>query len=159
MKVIVTDSGVSPVEITSEDFVIRKIDSMHSCIGCYDCWVKTPGICIWKDDLKHFGEALGMAEEFILVSAMTFGSYSSFVQTVLERGLSYLTPTYTKRNGQSHHKKRYKNTLKLSAYFYGGNEEEKETAKRVMEEMALSLDAKLMNVIFLKDASEVGGGI
>lgn len=161
MKIIITDTGKSPVKITSDDIVIRKIDKILSCNGCFDCYTKTPGICSKKDDLKHLGEAMSKAKELILVSHMTYGSYSAYVKTVLERTLPYLCPTYMNQDGEMKHKKRYENTMKLSAYFYGEEitEEEKQTARDLLEANAKSLGAKVMNVIFLKDASEVGGGV
>lgn len=158
MKIIITDTGTTPVQINSDDFVIRNIDSLHSCIACFDCWVKTPGICVWKDDLKHLGEAIAISDELIIVSAMTYGSYSSYVKTVLERCLSYFLPSFVSK---TKYKTRYKNHLKISAYFYGSqiSDGEKAMAIKLMENTAELFSAKLMNVIFLKDASEVGGGV
>ena len=58
-----------------------------------------------------------------------------------------------------HHKRRYKNVISLSAYFYGENitDEEKETARNMQEANAVNYDGLVEAVHFYKFINELEG--
>ena len=138
----------------------RIIDSSEIdryCIGCFGCWLKTPGRCVIKDQFREMGETLAKADELLIISIGTFGSYSSAVKNVLDRSISYVEPFFEIRKGEMHHKERYHKNLTISAIFYGSDmtEGEKETAKNLVTANAVNLNAAVGNVCFLKDVEEI----
>ncbi len=78
---------------------------------------------------------------------------------IQNRAISYIHPDFTIRKGEMHHKRRYKNVISLSAYFYGKDitEAEKETARSMIQANADNYDGKVKDVHFLKEAKELEG--
>ena len=160
MKIFITDTGMVPMRPMKSDLIVRDDGSMGVCTGCHDCWCKTPGICVKKDRLQHFGGLLSACEELVIVSRCICGSVSPFVKCVMERATSYLTSEFVRKNGAYRRRGRYDNSkMKLTVYFYGEDvtEEEKDCARELMYANALTLGARPGQVIFLRDAAEIGG--
>lgn len=100
------------------------------CIGCFGCWIKTPGSCVLPDSYQEMGRLLSRTSELILISRCCYGGYSPFVKNVLDRSIGYIQPFFRIVGGEMHHIMRYDNHMALSAHFYGEDitEREKETA-------------------------------
>ena len=56
---------------------ILRDEEVAPCIGCFNCWLKTPGICIYKDDGKQISMDMARCRLIVLVTPVTFGGYSS----------------------------------------------------------------------------------
>lgn len=58
-----------------------------------------------------------------------------------------------------HHKRRYSNVIRLSAYYYGEavTDAEKETARKILEANADNYDGQVKNLCFYKSAEELEG--
>ena len=109
-----------------------------------------------KDGFEDMGKRLSQVSEFILISKATFGSYSSAVKNVLDRSISYVLPFFEIRNGEMHHGERYHNDLTVSALFYGHmTENEKRTAKNLVQANAVNLNAALGKVHFVEDMDDI----
>ena len=135
----------------AEDILVNAHEIHRYCIGCFGCWLKTPGTCVIRDGFEDMGKRLSQVSEFILISKATFGSYSSPVKNVLDRSISYVLPFFEIRNGEMHHGERYHNDLKISALFYGDmSEEEKRTAENLVKANAVNLNAALGMVHFVE---------
>lgn len=143
------------VKVISDDGTIKP------CIGCFNCWVKTPGECILRDNYRQMGECLSKSEEFILISRCTYGGFSPFVKNAVDRSLPYGHPYFEIRNGEMHHQRRYDNHFDLKVWFYGEDitEEEKRTAESLVKANAINMDCTVKNVTFLKDPSGIRGGV
>ena len=133
-----------------EDMIIDSNRLNHYCVGCFDCWLKTPGRCRIKDEFQGLGERLSKVDEFIIISKSTFGSYSSVIKNVLDRSISYVLPYFSVRNKEMHHGLRYTNSLRISAYFYGENitKKERETAENLVKANAVNLNGRIGKVVF-----------
>lgn len=150
MHLIITDTKESAA-VNPEDVVIRELDRFPEfCRGCFACWVKTPGKCILQDAYSDMGALLGKAEQLTIVSACTYGGYSPFVKTVLDRSISYLHPDFEIREGRMHHKRRYAKDLAMCVRFYGTEitEEEQRTAQDLVRANARNLGASLKGISF-----------
>jgi multimeric flavodoxin WrbA len=77
------------------------------CQGCFDCWVKTPGVCKTKDRAPEVTRALCQADLLVLLSAVTFGGYSSELKKALDRSIGIVSPFFARLRGEVHHKARY----------------------------------------------------
>lgn len=128
MKLIVTDLETFELKngyTTTEDEyqLIKPQGKIHHCVGCFGCWVKTPGKCVIHDGYENIGIMMGSCTELILISQCCYGSVSPFVKAVLDRAISYIHPDFVLRKGEMHHKRRYKNVISISAHFYARREE------------------------------------
>ena len=157
-RLIIYDVPIGHIEqYTNDDDILVNASDIHRyCIGCFGCWLKTPGKCIIKDGFGDMGKLLSQVEEFILISKATFGSYSSAVKNVLDRSISYVLPFFEIRNGEMHHGERYQNVLTISALFYGPmTENEMQTAENLVKANAVNLNAALGKVHFVEDMDDI----
>lgn len=159
MKLIITDLEEFNIPVEGEHKIIRPQDDMRHCIGCFGCWVKTPGKCVIHDGYEGTGIDMGKCSEMILISKCYYGSPSPLVKMVLDRAISYIHPDFVIRKGEMHHKRRYKNEISFSAYFYGDNitEVEKDTARKFVEANADNFDGKVKEVRFYNAMQELEG--
>ncbi|MDR3335229.1 MAG: flavodoxin family protein [Treponema sp.] len=127
-------NGLS-LKLNADTTVIGNNGKIKPCIGCYGCWIKTPGICVIKDGYSTIGQLLSKTDELIIISKCVYGSYSPFICNVWDRSISYLLPFFTRINGETHHKKRYKNRITITVFFYGDDitSAEKETAEQLVK--------------------------
>lgn len=87
-------------------FILRELNITH-CVGCFECWVKTPGVCRFKDDGPQIAEALIKSDLLICITPITFGGYSSELKKALDRIICWISPFFMKIYGETHHKRRY----------------------------------------------------
>ncbi len=154
MRIILTDRDI---EVKEDDMLIAYDEGIHSCRGCFNCWLKTPGECAITDGYRNMGRRLAMGEELVIVSRCLFGGYSPFVKNVLDRSISYVQPFFDTSAGDMRHKSRYSNKLKLRAIFYGEADELlKETAKKLVAANARNLRAEVSEISFFDDGELVG---
>ena len=157
MKLIITDIEDFKIPIEGEHKIIMPNGSIHNCIGCFGCWVKTPGKCVIHDGYEGTGIGMGKCKELILVSKCCYGGVSPFVKTVQDRAISYLHPNFVIRKGEMHHKRRYDNVIQLSAHLYGDKitETEKETARNLIYANADNYDAVVKAINFYGTINEL----
>lgn len=104
-------------DISKNAHIISDTGSIKNCVGCFGCWIKTPGKCVIKDGYENLGEIFSRADNIIVVSECFYGGYSPFVKNILDRSISYLLPFFKIWNNEMHHQKRYKNNFKFISYF------------------------------------------
>ncbi len=110
-------------------------DALKPCIGCFGCWVKTPGNCILNaDGGSEFLRTIFDADHLVILSRITWGTYSTSIKGYCDRMLPLLHPYFRKLNGEMHHKLRYGKLPRILAVGFGArNGAEEETFKRYTE--------------------------
>ena len=89
-----------------EEIVLRD-NSMSRCTGCFGCWVKRPGLCVYEDDSKKVASCIANAQFMVMLTPVTFGGYSSLLKKALDRQMPILLPFFEKVQGEVHHALRY----------------------------------------------------
>ncbi|HPL98454.1 MAG TPA: flavodoxin family protein [Bacillota bacterium] len=101
---------VKELEATGAD--IRTFDlrdmNISRCLGCFNCWVKTPGVCIIDDDGRMIAKEAVQSDLVIFLTPVVFGGYSPELKMALDRLIPIVSPFFTKIQGEVHHKPRYK---------------------------------------------------
>ncbi len=148
-------------QIDDGDVVISENSAIRNCIGCFGCWIKTPGKCVLKDGYDNMGHIFSQADNVIIISRCCYGGYSPFVKNVLDRSISFLLPFFQTKNNETHHKKRYKNTFKFIVHFYGENITSQETdiAHSLIKANAVNLHANDSKVFFYHSFDEIAKGV
>lgn len=167
MKLIIHDLSEKdaniPVLSASENTqVIFNNGKIKPCLGCFGCWVKTPGECIIKNDgYNYIGKMFGHADEIWLISECCYGAFSPFVKNVLDRCIGYLLPFFKIVNNEMHHKIRYDNRFLIRTFMYGENitDDEKQTAREILVGNFINMDCKPDDVLFFKSVEEMKGAL
>jgi len=94
------------------DLVLRDIE-IAACMGCFGCWVQTPGVCLIDDDAREVTRKIIGSDLVVYVTPITFGGYSSDLKKALDRSIGLISPFFTRINGEVHHRKRYVQAAKL----------------------------------------------
>ena len=148
-------------ETNNDVYIISDIGTIQHCIGCYGCWIKSPGKCVLKDGYDNMGELLSMSEKVTIISQCFYGCYSPFVKNVLDRSIPWLLPFFKIRNNETHHKRRYQNNMQLAVHFYGENitKEERETAKKLVKANCVNFYVKNYEISFSNSLEELCGEV
>jgi multimeric flavodoxin WrbA len=89
-----------------EVFKLREI-KIADCLGCFGCWVKTPGQCVIDDAERGIAKKLAYADLKVYVTPIVFGGYSYELKKALDRQIGNALPFFKKSNGEIHHPSRY----------------------------------------------------
>lgn len=77
------------------------------CLGCFECWTKTPGLCRIDDAGREVAASIIAGELTIYLTSITFGGYSSELKKALDRSICLISPFFTRIDGEVHHQARY----------------------------------------------------
>ena len=77
------------------------------CMGCNQCWLKTPGVCAIMDDYESIIKKLVDAENLWLVSDTCFGFVDWRGKRVMDRIVPMLNMYVGFRDGLERHELRY----------------------------------------------------
>jgi multimeric flavodoxin WrbA len=117
--------------------------TISPCTGCFNCWVKTPGICTTDDASRDVSRKYMQSDIVIFLTPISFGGYSSTLKKALDRSLGMMLPYFTKVKGKVHHKKRYKHypTLGAIGMLPAPNSEEERIFKDIVSRNATNAHA------------------
>ena len=73
------------------------------CMGCNQCWLKTPGICAYKDDYEIILKKLVQADNLWIVSDTRFGFLDYKGKRLMDRIMPMLNMTIGFRDGWMRH--------------------------------------------------------
>ncbi|MCF8382265.1 MAG: NAD(P)H-dependent oxidoreductase [Chlorobium sp.] len=90
----------------AEHVVLRR-KTIGNCSGCFQCWLKTPGICTLDDDNLELSRKFIASDLLIMLTPVTFGGYSPELKRMLDHFIANISPFFATVNGESHHRKRY----------------------------------------------------
>jgi multimeric flavodoxin WrbA len=93
---------------------------LKPCLGCFGCWLKTPGRCVvrgdaWEPLFRSFLEA----DLVLLGGAIPYGSFAPPVKAVLDRWLPALLPYFRRFRGEMHHVPRYDRLPRILSIAFG----------------------------------------
>lgn len=146
---IIYDIPEEKINKKDENYYFSSLTKYAYCLGCFDCWLKTPGKCIMKDKVYGLSDIINESKELVIVSKNLYGGFSKETKGVVDRLIAFNLPFFKKLDNELHHKPRYDNMIDLKVVFYGDiNEEEKECASNYVASIAKNFNAKSYNTIF-----------
>jgi len=111
------DPTISAIEtslvklLTKQSWEVEAIPlrekQIAGCLGCFGCWVKTPGMCIIDDYGRESTRKAIQSDLLVLLTPVTFGGYSSELKKALDRMIPTLLPYFKSYKGRIHHQLRY----------------------------------------------------
>lgn len=110
--------------IDMEEIAIGRED-LAFCMGCFGCWVKSPGECVIKDMAEKINEAYINSEVVVYLCPVVFGQFSANMKNVLDRWIPNILPFFKRRaDGSTIHPARYHNYPRQIMIAYGHESEE-----------------------------------
>lgn len=64
---------------------------LRNCVGCWTCWWKTPGICVFND-MEDFYRGYVNADKVIIFAKLEHGFVTSKMKTLLDRMIPMFLP-------------------------------------------------------------------
>lgn len=127
--------------------------AVRHCVGCFGCWIKTPGQCVIADRAREFCHAIPRHDEIVIISKLTFGGLSPDVKAVLDRSIGYMLPFFRIVKGEMHHKQRFPSSPSLTYHFYqaAGKSGQKQTAQKLADANGMNFDSPKVTVFFHED--------
>ncbi len=129
------------IEWEIESFILRDLKIAY-CLGCFECWVKTPGVCRLNDDGREIARQFIQSDLSILFTPVTFGGYSAELKKALDRIICLILPFFMKTHGEIHHKPRYERypRLMVVGVLPQADEESERIFKTLVNRNALNLN-------------------
>ena len=159
MNLVIHDMNESEWSMVSEKFkgwkVISDDGSIKPCVGCFGCWIKTPGQCVIKDGYDYMGALIHKADEVVVISRYTYGGFSSFVKNVFDRSIGWVLPYFEVYEGEMHHKKRYTEDKTFTFIFRNDSftDDEKDKARAYVEAVCRNFRSRIKNIRFKENDS------
>ncbi len=85
---------------------LRDMDIKY-CIGCFGCWVETPGECKVPDDTREARRALMQSDLALFASPVIMSYPSALIKRTTDKLLPLLLPYLAIVQGEAHHPARY----------------------------------------------------
>lgn len=131
------------------EFIDLKKLKISNCIGCFSCWIKTPGKCIIRDDAIKIYPKIAASKKLMYVSKIRYGSYDTVMKTMLERAIPIQQPFIRLYDGETHHVQRNVSLKEAVIIGYGNiDDEEKEIFKELVKRNAKNMSFKSYRIIF-----------
>ena len=80
----------------------RKLD-IKPCLGCFRCWIKTPGKCVQEDDMAILLPQLREADIWVWATPLYVDGVSGPLKILLDRLTPFLRLPAEVRHGRSRH--------------------------------------------------------
>jgi multimeric flavodoxin WrbA len=131
-------------------FRMREL-KVADCMGCFGCWIKSPGECVIKDAARDIARKLAFADLKVYVSPVVFGGYSYELKKVLDRHIGTILPFFTKVDGEIHHPRRYdkQGSFLGVGVLPGKNEQVEAIFRELVHRNSINMDARAYSAGFV----------
>lgn len=107
---------------------------IKNCLGCFGCWVKTPGKCVLRDDAVKVYPLIARSKNLIYVSRLYCGCYDEPMKRMMERAIPMQQAFIRLHHGETHHVQRNVVEKKAVIIAYGEiPKQEREIFKKLVE--------------------------
>jgi len=143
-------------QVTS--LVLRDMNIRY-CVGCWGCWVKTPGECLSKDDSADVCRAVIDSDLTVMASPLVMGFPSALLKKSVDKLIPLVHPYSTMVQGEVHHVARYPRYPRLALLLQPESDTDNEDIAIVTDifgRSALNLKSSLAFTLLTTQAIEEG---
>lgn len=112
---------------------LKKMDLKY-CVGCFGCWVKTPGECITPDDGVILRQLVIASDLLIWASPLIMGYVSNLLKRAMDKSIPLLMPYIDPVNAEVHHAGRYIH-YPLTGLIYEPESDSDENDRQLLENL------------------------
>ncbi len=105
--------------------ILRDLDIRY-CTGCWGCWVKTPGKCVFADDSYEVCREYIRADFVLMASPVILGFTSALLKKTQDRLIPLLHPYIEFVQEECHHERRYEKYPRLGVLLQRSDETDDE---------------------------------
>ncbi|MBN2134988.1 MAG: flavodoxin family protein [Acidobacteria bacterium] len=134
-----------------EQFILRDMDIKY-CIGCFGCWVKTPGRCVIKDDAYIPYKPIMNSDLLIYASPVKMKFISSLLKRMMDRMIPLIHPYMSIRDGEMHHTERYDKSPVIGVVLGDATPDDMEFIERYFKRTALNFFTRVGFVLNVDNA-------
>lgn len=128
-----------------------KLDehSITSCIGCWNCWLKTPGRCVMNDKMAESYVDYINSDTVILLIDTAQGFINHQAKAFLDRSIPHYNPYIEIVDGECHHVARYKQYPNIVFYFEteGLSKQEEQVIEDYLYRTAYQFQSKAYRIV------------
>ncbi len=96
-------NGCAEAGAEVETIYLNKM-KINECLGCFNCWTKTPGTCIHKDDVKNIVAKMFQADLIVFAFPLYHFGINALLKKFIERMLPVAFPyMIASENGNTTH--------------------------------------------------------
>lgn len=137
-------------DLFDEPLKIIKLgeQSINACIGCWNCWLKTPGRCVMKDKMSEIYPDYINSDTVILLMDTSQGFLNYQAKAFLDRSIPLFNPYIKIVDGECHHVTRYKSYPDMVFYFdkIGLTNKEKQVIEDYLYRVAYQFESKAYRI-------------
>ena len=112
--------------------ILRNMDIRY-CTGCWGCWAKTPGKCVFPDDSYDVCREYIHADLVLMTSPVLMGFPSAVLKKTQDRLIPLLHPYFDIVRGENHHQARYEAYPRLGLLLKPSHETDGEDLEIITE--------------------------
>jgi multimeric flavodoxin WrbA len=156
MRIIILNGNPSAENISFDDYLEALRESLEStnhrvdilelremdvryCVGCFGCFVKTPGECISRDGSRDICFEYLNSDFVLFASPIIMGFTSALLKKVHDKLLPLMHPYFDLFQNQMHHINRYDKYPRIGLLLGKGEDSDEE-------------DIKIVSNIYVRDA-------
>ena len=124
---------------------LRELD-LKGCSGCWGCWVKTPGVCVKRDQSDLVRRAVIGSDLTVFASPVRMGFTSSLLKRAADQMIALVHPFIVIEHGEMHHRARYERYPRFGLLLATGPDtdaEDLEITRHLWSRMARNMKSSL----------------
>lgn len=140
LKPALETGGHTVTQIDLRDIPLRY------CIGCFGCWVKTPGECVSRDASLEIDRAVINADFVLWAAPMKMGFPSALLKMAMDKHLPLIHPYMVVDQGEAHHRRRYPRSPRVGLLVEkepGADERDLQIVTAIISRSALNFKTRL----------------
>ena len=98
--------GAREAGAETETLYLKDYEINH-CLGCFNCWTKTPGVCVHRDDMPALLEKLLAADVLVFATPLYVFTVTGLMKDFMDRMIPNLQPFILQRGDQLAHPARH----------------------------------------------------
>ena len=126
--------------------LILREKTLRYCVGCWGCWVKTPGVCVNGDDSLEMDRAVIQADFVLWAAPLRMGFPSELLKRANDKHLPLIHPYMVVDQGEAHHLRRYPRSPRLGLLLEkeaGGDNADLQIVSAIYTRTALNFKTRL----------------
>lgn len=157
MDLILTDRALPSLPRHDQLHVVHVAEQrIAPCVGCFCCWIKTPGRCVIRDDAPAIYPRIAHCDRLLVVSRLFLGCYDLPMKRLMERSLPNQQAFILIHHGETHHIQRSVHPKQMTVVAYGAESDgEKALFERFVKRNALNTLSEDCTIHFADSEAQV----